>query len=203
MSIPKDKKDKIYEAALKEFCKYRYKGASTNNIIKEAKISKGALFKYFGSKLNLYVFVVEEAMEKYQKEIKPLMKDLPKDMFDRIIINQSLKMEVALKMPREAKIITESYLEEDEEIKERLSTYYGHYEQAVSSYFFSDIDTSKFKEGIDPKLVYKTILYISYGFKEELKVKYNNNYNLILQDKDNFMKDVLDSINLIRRCVYK
>jgi AcrR family transcriptional regulator len=40
-----------------------YKNASTNRIVKRLRISKGALFLYFGDKKSLYLYIVDYAVE--------------------------------------------------------------------------------------------------------------------------------------------
>ena len=44
---------------MQEFTKNGFDNASTNEIEKEAKISKGSLFNYFDSKKNLYAYLIE------------------------------------------------------------------------------------------------------------------------------------------------
>ncbi|MCP4748605.1 MAG: TetR/AcrR family transcriptional regulator [Desulfobacteraceae bacterium] len=59
--LPFEKKERILEAAVKEFA---YKGFSTANIniiAKNAKISIGAMYKYFLSKDDLFLTVVDRA----------------------------------------------------------------------------------------------------------------------------------------------
>lgn len=47
----------MINAALKVFARNGYRHASTDDIVKEAGISKGLLFHYFGSKIGLYEFL--------------------------------------------------------------------------------------------------------------------------------------------------
>ena len=54
-----EKKERIINAALKEFAQNGYEKASTNEIIKEAEIAKGSLFNYFNSKKELYLFLLD------------------------------------------------------------------------------------------------------------------------------------------------
>lgn len=53
------KQDKMINAALHLFAVNGYKHASTDDIIKEAGISKGLLFHYFESKAGLYAFLIQ------------------------------------------------------------------------------------------------------------------------------------------------
>ena len=57
--IKKDKQNRIINAGLKIFAENGYRHASTDEIVKEATISKGLLFHYFGSKIGTYTFLHE------------------------------------------------------------------------------------------------------------------------------------------------
>ena len=52
-----EKKNRIINSAIEEFSKYPFNKASTNNIVKNAEISKGLLFHYFGNKKELYEYI--------------------------------------------------------------------------------------------------------------------------------------------------
>lgn len=74
MNLDPIKKKRIVEGALKEFSEHGYKEASTNTLVKELGISKGSLFKYFESKLDLYQYIIDLTtdhllahMEKFQR----------------------------------------------------------------------------------------------------------------------------------------
>jgi AcrR family transcriptional regulator len=53
-----DKKERILEAAAKEFAAYGFDGASLNQILDKAGISKGAAYYYFDDKADLYATTV-------------------------------------------------------------------------------------------------------------------------------------------------
>ena len=57
--LKQEKQDRIINGALKVFALSDYKHASTDDIVKEAGISKGLLFHYFNSKIGLYVFLFD------------------------------------------------------------------------------------------------------------------------------------------------
>ena len=48
----------IVNASIKEFIKSGFDKASTNEIVKQAHISKGSLFNYFNSKKELYCYLI-------------------------------------------------------------------------------------------------------------------------------------------------
>lgn len=59
--IPKEKQNRILEAATAEFSSHGYDSANTNIIAQKADISVGSLFKYFESKEDLFLATVRHA----------------------------------------------------------------------------------------------------------------------------------------------
>ena len=49
--LKREKQDRMINAGLKTFAKYGYRHATTDEIVKEAAISKGLLFHYFDNKV--------------------------------------------------------------------------------------------------------------------------------------------------------
>lgn len=68
--LKKEKQDRMINAALKIFGMRGYQFASTDDIVKEAGISKGLLFHYFVSKLGLYSFVYDYSVRFMSMELK-------------------------------------------------------------------------------------------------------------------------------------
>jgi AcrR family transcriptional regulator len=59
--LKKEKQSRMINAALYVFGQYGYYHASTDEIVKNAGISKGLLFHYFESKIGLYAFLYDYA----------------------------------------------------------------------------------------------------------------------------------------------
>lgn len=63
------KKERIRNAAIAEFAYKKYEDASTNNIVTVAAIGKGMLFRYFGSKKQLYLYLYRYARAVMDREV--------------------------------------------------------------------------------------------------------------------------------------
>lgn len=63
LNISKEKQQLIIHKAMKEFEEFGYEGASTNRLVKTLGISKGSLFKYFETKLDLYTYLIDYTIE--------------------------------------------------------------------------------------------------------------------------------------------
>ncbi len=67
--LKKEKQDRMLGAAFKAFATAGYAHASTDDIVRDANVSKGLLFHYFESKLGLYIFLYDYAVKFEQLEI--------------------------------------------------------------------------------------------------------------------------------------
>jgi AcrR family transcriptional regulator len=56
--LPKEKRERILEAAAKAFAAYGYDGASLNQILDDAGISKGAAYYYFDDKADMFATTI-------------------------------------------------------------------------------------------------------------------------------------------------
>ncbi len=85
--LKKEKQDRMINASLKIFALQGYRHASTDDIVKEAAISKGLLFHYFGSKLGVYNFIYDYSVRYMNLELKSNVDPKEKDMF--LLIKQT------------------------------------------------------------------------------------------------------------------
>lgn len=93
-NIDKEKKDRIINSALEEFSKNSYDKASTNNIVKNANISKGLLYHYFTSKKELYEYLEAFTINTVIDAINEKIDWNESDIFERIKQIIIVKMEI-------------------------------------------------------------------------------------------------------------
>ncbi|NJN22682.1 MAG: TetR/AcrR family transcriptional regulator [Leptolyngbya sp. RL_3_1] len=62
-NLPEPKRQKIIDLAIAEFASRDYDSASISNVVKQAKIAKGSFYQYFADKKDLYLYLVELAMQ--------------------------------------------------------------------------------------------------------------------------------------------
>ena len=74
-NLEPERQDAILAAAADEFAARGYAGASLNRIIEDAGISKGSLYYYFDDKEDLFVTVVQVAVERLLEEVGGLAVD--------------------------------------------------------------------------------------------------------------------------------
>ena len=79
--LKKEKQDRVINAALKVFALHGYQHAGTDDIVREAAISKGLLFHYFGSKLGVYEFVYDYSVRYLLLELSTTVDAKETDLF--------------------------------------------------------------------------------------------------------------------------
>jgi AcrR family transcriptional regulator len=71
--LPASRRDRVLEAAEREFGRRGYSGGSLNVIAREAGVAKGSLFQYFTDKLDLYVYVCAVATDRMRGDLVPIL----------------------------------------------------------------------------------------------------------------------------------
>ncbi len=90
--LKKEKQDRMINAALKIFALNGYSHASTDEIVKEAHISKGLLFHYFESKIGVYTFLADYGSKYFALELTGAVDSSEKDYFKVRTMVENAKM---------------------------------------------------------------------------------------------------------------
>jgi len=98
MSMDEEKRERIINAAMKEFMN-GYKAASTDIITRDAGISKGLLFHYFGTKERLFVFLLSYASDMMQAKYFDLIDLTNADIIDNLWHLSQLKQNLMKQYP--------------------------------------------------------------------------------------------------------
>lgn len=73
MRIREDKRDRVIQAAVRDFAAFGYAGANVNRIAREAGISVGSLYKYFPSKNDLFMFIVDLGAQIISRQVNRIL----------------------------------------------------------------------------------------------------------------------------------
>jgi len=164
LHLPSEKQHKIIDAALYSFGKNGYKKASVADIAAAAGISKPMVFHYFGNKKNLYLYLLKICGEKLASGVMGGLDKSETDFFKIIRRASELKIAFLEEYPDLMSFIESMYFEEDPEIEPEIKKLRtqdkGSYDPAK---FFENADYSKFKDGVNPALVMKLLVYFSEG----------------------------------------
>ncbi|MGG1675848.1 TetR/AcrR family transcriptional regulator [Neobacillus sp. NRS-1170] len=202
LSLEKEKQDRIINAAIKEFAQKGYDNASTNGIVKEAGISKGLLFHYFGNKKQMYFFLFDYCTNLITDEYYQKVNFKETDFFTRIRQAVIVKMEMLGTHPDIFKFIQEVFLDDSPEIKVEFDKKKQEMTHINMEKFYEGIDYSKFREDVDLKKILKIITWTFEKLSDEVlnQAKMSPNHEI---DYQKILDETEDYFQVLTRCFYK
>ena len=176
LDLDSQKQNRILNAAMKEFAQKGYKKASTNEIVKEAGISKGLLFHYFAKKKDLFLYLYDYSLEIFTIEFFQRIDLVEKDIFKRIRQMALLKIDLIKKHPELYNFLYKAIIEDTPEVKEDLEQKNNQLLTNGYAKIFRDIDVKKFKETIDTDKVINIVIWTIEGFSNQILEKIKSQY---------------------------
>ena len=205
------KKQTIINAGFRIFGEHSYSKASVEDIVKEAGISKGSLFYYFGSKKNFFLYLYEYAT-KIMKQVVDIPDENGKpkylektDFFERLEDVKERKMKLSILHPYMSSFIKKAPFETAQEVYGNIQEINQRLIHERISDFFYKLDSHKFRDGIDPFMVLQLISWCSEGVVSQIQIKNMMNpqkkdneidYNEVIQLYDQY-------VAMIRKNFYK
>ncbi len=189
--LKQEKQDRMINAALKIFAINGYKHASTDDIVKEAGISKGLLFHYFDSKIGVYTFLYDYSARYMALELSSAI-----DPSETSYMEIRRQMEAAKMQTLKTYPYMELFLEtgKNETITEALAATENAktvLEESVST-VLSKADMSALSTKKDFSQYIKMLDYSINGIMRE-------SFNGDLFDAETYYRDVVSCINLIEK----
>ena len=152
--------------AIQEFVKNGFDHASTNEIVKQAQISKGSLFNYFYSKKGLYLYLIEYGIQVIQSFYEEI--DLSEtDLFKRIENIGFQKLSIHQNFPHAFDFLASAIQEESAQVKEEIEEKITPIYKKGLEIIYDNIDYSKFREDIDVDKAIEILNWTMFGFAEK------------------------------------
>jgi len=204
LSLEEEKRERILGAAIAEFAK-GFKQASTDNIVRAAGISKGLLFHYFGTKENLYNFIVDYAASVLKGEFFGLVNVKQRDILDSIWQLSLLKQDLSLRYPTIFDFMASVYLDgKDGPAKEKLETLMVTRSNVMQE-VYQNADRSLFRDDIDPEKAISMIHWAMEGYAESKthEVNMDEDSNSIRENYDMYLAEFREYLDILKKCFYK
>jgi TetR/AcrR family transcriptional regulator len=161
--IPQAEQQLILNACIEEFAQKGYEQASTNAIVQRAGIPKGTLFFFFGSKKDLYLYIIDQAVARYTQMTLERQGELPGDLFVRLLYLGRERMEFALNQPQLYKLFYNAFINSPEVIREELLKRSADYYKPSMQMLTAGLDRSHFKPMVDVDKVIDLIFLVLEG----------------------------------------
>ena len=193
--LKKEKQDRIINAALKVFAENGYKRASTDEIVKEAGISKGLLFHYFISKQGLYEFLFDYSAKYMMLEQSMLATNKGTDYFEIWLQLLGVRTQVTKNYPYMQLFLTNSVLEQGAELSVDLFDKIAAFAEYSQS-FFVQVDDSLF---VEPKAASKVKKMTELTINGLLKEQFNEE----VFDAEKYYKLISDYLQTLKKLSYR
>jgi len=165
-NLKREKQDRFINAALKIFSEHGYQKASTDDIVKEAGISKGLLFHYFGSKLGLYEFVYNYSTKLLMMEYSSILSAGKADFFDVQRQMELAKRNIMISYPYMNVFVGKAFREDNFDVLSVVAESMDKYSDELAQ-IYAKADISGFKEGVDPSAILKMCIFVADGVLNE------------------------------------
>lgn len=84
-NLSNEKKERIIHAALTEFSERSFSEASITNIVKNANISRGSFYQYFGNKEKIYEYLIDYLYNKHREDLVNILKKNSGDLYTSLM----------------------------------------------------------------------------------------------------------------------
>ncbi len=195
------RKNRILEAALVEFADKGYKKASTNTIVREAKVSKGLLFHYFISKKELYIHIYNYALASITNELYEGVNFADRDVLNRLYASTVQKIESYSNHNLFTSLFEKHAFVEDEDILERTTKASIEFSKESFDKLFSDIDYYMFDEKVNIDRALDVVKWTIDRISLDWIRKHNNTYKP--EAFDELKDEIVIYLDLFRDSMYK
>ncbi|MFD1396342.1 TetR/AcrR family transcriptional regulator [Kroppenstedtia eburnea] len=167
-SLDQEKRQRILNATMQEFAEKGFAQASTNEIVKQAKIGKGMLFYYFKNKQTLYDYVVDYALKIVDEQFVQKIDMDNRDFIDRMHDLAKKKLACYHAHPHVFTFLASVFLNEMTLLKEDLHERILTLQQRVQGRLYDNIDLTLFREDIDVEKALQLIQWAIEGYQQQL-----------------------------------
>jgi AcrR family transcriptional regulator len=158
------KRERVLEAAMREFGEHGYSTGSLNTIAREAEIAKGSLFQYFRDKLEFFAYVCDEASRHVTEEMDRRITadaDFHQPFTDWLVDVVFLWSEYFAEHPLERGIVAATNLEIDNSVRLVVRETAGqHYLRSIRQFLRLWRDRGEIRPEIDDDILESLLLIL-------------------------------------------
>jgi len=197
-NLERDKQETIRRACLEEFVRTGYSSASTNTMCKNAAISKGLLFYHFGSKKQLFVYLIDYC-SKFLSDIFYGGLELKKEnIFERTITLTLRKWALYERYPLEYGFLVKLLIDCPPDIEQKLIQMKKDNLKRATQIFMHNLDLSDLRPDIDKAKAVELVLFVMEGFKAKNIEKYKTDPKPLSELHGETMLEMKEYLNMCR-----
>ena len=208
--LPDEKKRHIIQICINLFAEYGYDQTSTDKIVQAAGISKGILFHYFGSKKNLFLYIVRYVSRLLAEVVMDGISEVGgEDFFERIKRLVIEKQLVLLQYHKESKLCADALMNPPKnmvkEMEEFMQEYYSLYSQSQYQLLYPKhlLPIDRLRPGVSTDLVVEMTRMIVEKVTDKYMLMYKGREYDILGDQGPFLEELDDYFRIIRQGAFR
>ncbi|WP_206912997.1 hypothetical protein IGL98_003190 [Enterococcus sp. DIV0840] len=163
INIDQQKYERILQAALKQFATYGYQKANTDEIARDAGVSKGLIFHYFGKKQVLYERTISRVIDFLIEQSSDLFTKQYTDLVEVVVVSTRYKIKLEQEYPDYIHLLIAAYAQKyslPNEIQEKLAQYMDENMEIVHQLLTGIIEQLPIKKEIVQQDVIQLVLGI-------------------------------------------
>jgi len=205
--IPAEEQQRILQACIQQFAQHGYQQASTNAIVKQASIPKGTLFFYFGSKKDLYLYVIDYAVERFVEAMDRWAREAggeaETDLFERLLARGRRRMRFAVQEPSLYRLFFNAFLHTPPEISAEIEGRFAGYAAESARRLYAGLDRSRFRPGVQVERVVTLVNLVLEGiFSRYVSQFRQENPEDALALVEEISREVKEYFDLLKHSVY-
>jgi len=114
-NLPQERQEEIIRTCFEEFANHAYENASVSRIVLKLGIAKGSFYRYFESKKELYLFLIDQATALRMEHVKELFELPAGDFFALFEQNFAMKIKFDLSYPLQSTFLYNTLQERNNE----------------------------------------------------------------------------------------
>ena len=193
--LKKEKQDRMINAALKIFALRGYRHASTDDIVREAAISKGLLFHYFQSKLGVYDFIYDYSVRYMILELRSNVDSKEKDLFEVMKQIERARMHAMRGYPYMQQFLNRSMAEDVSEALLAIEEKRGSLEDTANT-IYSQVDYTLLPPEIDGEKLRKMLDFTVKGLMTE-------RFQDASFQPEMLYEEICDYLDMMKKIVYR
>ena len=194
--IRADKQEHIINAAFDIFGQSGYKKASVADIAARASIAKGMIAYYFGSKKNLYLYLMDLGVKVIKEKFSAHNIEETTDFFEQIKRASLTKVEAMRVYPGLMSFLASVFTETDKEVAEEVREFIKSGSIERSRVFATWASGAEFREGVSPALIDRFLRWAAFGMIKEMQEDGMENYDV-------YLNEFFIMLDIIKESTYK
>lgn len=163
-ALPPERQEAIMRAAIEGFGRNSYKSASTEEIARQAKISKGLLFFYFRNKKSLYTRTMDYLTNRVVEWVVDESFYAIDDFFELLLYAGEQKIASLKKWPWAFEFSVRAFYADHRDIRNTMAEWMNQQVDLMFERFFAHVDFSRFRDEVDPREVFDMLIMLGDGY---------------------------------------